>query len=392
MKNLLTIAACLILAACSSNADHSFHAEDDVKNSHMPLRVAAEQAEFYWGAAAGPQQLDEADYAVALAGNFTIFTAENVMKFPMIHPEPGVYDFSGGDKLAAFARETGQKMRGHVLIWREDLTPWLGESPSREAAIALMREHIHTVLGHYRAHYPDVFVQWDVVNEAFRSDGTLRDSGWRGAIGDDFIELAFQFADEAWPELELYYNDFFELAFNVGGSLVTAGGELDPDAIRPGLGSVGPLANCDLNTKCNGMRRYIQNMVARGVPIDGVGFQAHIGVPIAPDYPQLATWIEELGLRWALTELDSPCGPDQSGQLNEALCYPNQAQIFADVVQGCVDSPFCNTVVQWGVADHHSWWPGLSQGALANPLVLDSNYAYKPAANAVLDALLTASE
>ncbi len=395
MKRIYILAFALAVVACGENDSSPSGADSDGQfplYAFNPLRTAAEKADFYWGAASAPHHLDDPAYAEALASNFTIHTAENVLKFPHIHPKPGVYDFSDGDKLAEFARANGQKMRGHVLIWREDLSPWLGENPSREAAVELMREHIFTVLGHYRQHYPDVFVQWDVVNEAFRSDGTLRDSGWHRAIGDDFIELAFQFARQAWPELELFYNDFFEFAFNVGGSLVTAGGELDPDAIRPGLGSVGPLASCDANNKCAGVRSYVQNMVAKGIPIDAIGFQAHIGTLTAPDYPQLAMWIEELGLRWALTELDSPCGPDESGQLNEELCYSNQAQIFSDAVKGCIDSPYCNTVVQWGVADPYSWWPGLSQGALANPLVLDGDFEYKPAADAVLEVLVNAAE
>lgn len=373
----------LLLGACSNNDQHAVGATPGVNVEKGALRDAAEGANFYWGAAVNPALLDDPEYAAALAGEFTVFTAENHLKFPVIHPAPGEYNFVPGDKMADFARTHGMKMRGHVLIWREDLGPWLGDSPTREEAIELMREHIFTVLGHYRDNYADVFVQWDVVNEAFRNDGTMRASGWQQAIGDDFVELAFEFAHQAWPELELYYNDFFELAFNAGGTFIDAGGNFDPDAISPGVGITGPLSQCDQSGKCQGVRALMQDFVAREVPVHGVGFQGHIGVPLAPDYLQFSDWVAELGLRWAVTELDAPCLADQLGPVNGLACYDNQAQVFADVVDACHQSPACNTVVQWGVADPFSWWPGLSQGALANPLALDKNYQYKPAAHAV---------
>lgn len=195
-KFVLPALLSLLVSACGSSVPPQESA-DVSPVAKGELRLASERAGKWWGAAAASGYLDEPGYADALASQFTMMTVENGLKFPFIHPAPGVYDFSEGDAMARFARAHGLKLRGHVLVWREDLTPWLGENPSREAAIALMREHIFTVLGHYRAQFPDVFVQWDVVNEAYRADGTLRDSGWHKAIGDDFIELAFRFAREA---------------------------------------------------------------------------------------------------------------------------------------------------------------------------------------------------
>ena len=353
----------------------------------LELRLAAEQAGKHWGAAAAGGFLDEPGYAAALAGQFTLMTAENALKFPFVHPAPGIYDFSEGDALAAFARAHGLKMRGHVLIWREDLEPWLGANPTREAALALMREHIHTVLGHYRRNFPDVFVHWDVVNEAFRADGTLRDSGWHRAIGDDFIEHAFRYAHEAWPEMTLYYNDFEELVFNSFGSLIDASGAIDPDGLRPGIGPSVVAADCAVSAKCIAIRAMARDFLARGVPIHGIGFQGHIANLVAPDFGVHARWVGELGLEWAVTELDAPCAPPALDRFNPLLCYQTQAQIYASVVGACRADPACSGVVQWGVADPYSWWPGLTGGLLGNPLTLDADFALKPAGHAVLEVL-----
>ncbi len=366
------------------------------------LRCAATRANFYWGAAGNAGVLGSDDpYRDALGRHFTIMTAENALKLPQLQPQPGVFDFSGGDRLADFARAQGLKMRGHVLIWREDLEPYLGPEPSREQAIAFMRTHIETVLGHYRANYRDVFVQWDVVNEAFRSDGSLRDSGWYRAIGPDFIAIAFRIAHEVWPELELYYNDFFELTFNAGGTFVDASGGIDPDAITPGSGITAGASACNDSHKCAGTaaplctdpagcpgaRAFLADLVAAGVPIDGVGFQAHIATPaLAPDWAEFASWVENLNLRWALTELDRPCETGGSAQ-TRSTCFEWQRQAFGDAVAACAASPYCNTVVQWAVADPYSWWRGLSGGALGNAVALDDAFGYKPAAQAVLQAL-----
>lgn len=367
-----------------------------------PLRAAAEGAGFYWGAAVAPNLLDQADYAGALAAHFTIFTPENHTKFPALQPSRGHYDFIAANRLASFAVAHGLKMRGHVLIWREKLSGrWIteeGKTPEqlRSETLALMQEHIHTTLCHFRTHYPDVFVQWDVVNEAFRADGTLRASDWQRLIGDadgdgdadDFIEKAFEFAHQAWPELALYYNDFFDVVFHAGGQFIEASGQIDSDSPRPGFGAIGPVSDCALVKKCDAVRAMAGKFRREGVPIHGIGFQGHVGGAIGPDYRQLAApWVEPLGLRWAITELDRPCPRSEPGSEEEKQCFENQAAVFQDVVQACVDSPACNTVVQWGVSDRYSWYNSLSSNQLDRPLALDKAYAYKPAAHAVRSTL-----
>ncbi|MEK6789754.1 MAG: endo-1,4-beta-xylanase [Pseudomonadota bacterium] len=397
----LAVFVSLGLLACGSSSSTAIDASasrdmdapanrDTATTSYQPLRVAAAKANFHWGAAVNPDVLvDDPAYAKALAENFTVFTPEDVLKFEVVQPKQGVYDFTKGDQLADFARAHGMKMRGHTLVWHAQLPDWVKSGNfSRDELIAIMRDHIFTVMGHYRDKYPDVFFQWDVVNEAYMGSGARRQSVWQKGIGDDYIELAFKFAHEAWPDMQLYYNDYEEM----GGVLV--GSVFDPAelGINPQLAYAGPGAtagysNCDQIPKCLAIKTMATDFKQRAIPLQGIGFQAHISNAVSPDYAQLTNWVEGLGLQWALTELDMPCASDQLDALNQALCFDNQARAFGAAVQACLDSPACDTVVQWGVSDRYTWWSGLTYDQLVNPLALDKDYQYKPAANAVLKAL-----
>jgi len=87
---------------------------------------------------------------------------------------------------------------GHNLVWHNQIPAWVfhddkGNLLTRDALLARMRDHIHTVVGRYKGKIQS----WDVVNEALNEDGTMRDSLWHKIIGDDYIEKAFQYAHEA---------------------------------------------------------------------------------------------------------------------------------------------------------------------------------------------------
>lgn len=98
---------------------------------------------------------------------------------------------------------------GHTLVWHSQTPRWVfedadGKPLSRDALLKRMREHIFAVMGRYKGRVHG----WDVVNEALNEDGTMRQSAWFRIIGDDYVARAFEYAQEADPKAELYYNDY----------------------------------------------------------------------------------------------------------------------------------------------------------------------------------------
>jgi len=98
-----------------------------------------------------------------------------------------------------------------------------------------MRDHIRTVVGRYKGRIQG----WDVVNEAIAADGSMRPSKWYKIIGDDFTAKASEYAHEADPAAELYYNDY----------------SLENEA------------------KLKGALALIKKLKSAGIPITGVGLQ-----------------------------------------------------------------------------------------------------------------------
>src|SRR5262249_25109611 len=144
-------------------------------------------------------------YSATLASEFNLVTPENDMKWAPIHPQQFEYSFTRADAIVEHAAQSGSGVHGHTLVWHNQIPGWLSSgSFSRDAMIDILRDHIYTVAGRYSGYV----VAWDVVNEAFESDGSLRNTLWLSRIGPDYLDLAFQFASEADPYANLVYNDY----------------------------------------------------------------------------------------------------------------------------------------------------------------------------------------
>ena len=323
------------------------------------LREAADGAGKSVGAAVSYNSLTtETDYADTLAREFNQMTCENEMKFSNIHPGQSTYSFSRSDAMVSFAQAHSMKVRGHTLVWHNQNPSWLtGGSYSPAQLSDILKDHINTVVGHYAGEA----YAWDVVNEAFQGDGSLRSTIWYdrpgigfAAQGTAYIEQAFKWSRAADPNALLFYNDF---------------------------GAEG------LNTKSDAIYNMVSDFFARGVPIDGVGLQMHLtesGISVS----ELAANIQRLtnlGLKVQVTELDVRLdlrnGPPTQQQLD------NQARIYHDVAAACVTNPGCTAVSLWGFTDKHSWIPGAFPGFGA-ALTLDENYQPKPAYHSLLEAFL----
>jgi endo-1,4-beta-xylanase len=345
MKNLYFF---LIVALTSSFA----------QTPEPSLRELAELKGMTIGAAVWTNHLDIPEHSQILAQEFNSLTFEHEAKMCMVQKQQGVFDFEAVDKLVAFAEEHDMTIRGHTLIWHECTPSWVEEGNfSREEMIEIMRDHIYKVVGRYKGR----IAVWDVVNEAI-DERDWRETVWYKTIGEDYLDLAFQFAHEADPEARLYYNDY---------------------------GAEG------VNQKSDRIYVLLQGMLERGIPVHGVGLQAHItlgdtsprGWLQAGKFEKNINRFGELGLTVDITELDVR----YTGETTEAILQ-KQAADYYTMLTTCVMNAYCHTFVVWGVSDRFSW---LRQASFVNnptvePLLFSDTYEPKPAYAAVKEALARA--
>ena len=290
----------------------------------------------------------EPDYQSTLINQFNTVTSENSMKWDHLRPDADTFDFEASDRLVNFAEENGMSVRGHTLVWHDQNPEWLVDAATdRDTAIELLREHITTVVGRYAGRVD----QWDVVNEplAVETNGDLHDSIWLDMIGPEYIDLAFGFARAADPTAELFINEF--------------------DGVSPG-------------PKTDRLITLAAELQARGVEIDGVGFEFHVlgSFDIEAVEAKLHT-VADLGLRVALTEVDAGIRLPVTAEKVQA-----QAEIFAGLLQACLNVSTCDTYVMWGFTDRHSWIPSVFAG-YADATIYDADIEPKPAYWALQDVL-----
>jgi endo-1,4-beta-xylanase len=167
------------------------------------------------------QNYDNGQYNAEINENYLLIVPENELKPQNIWQGENQYNFADGDFLLGAPNGTGrvqqQKMqiRGHNLVWAYDewIPQWLLKKEANitpDKAKQLLSDYIHAVVGRYRGKV----LCWDVINEAIDdADNTnslnLKNSFWLRKLGLDFIKYAFQFAYEADPDVELYYNEYY---------------------------------------------------------------------------------------------------------------------------------------------------------------------------------------
>jgi len=335
------------------------------------------QNDFLIGVALNPEQFCQANSAEAtiVKRQFNSISPENVLKWEVIHPLPGKYDFTLADRYVDFGVTNKMFVVGHTLVWHSQTPDWVfrddkGNFVDRETLLARMREHIFAVAGRYRGK----IAGWDVVNEALDGQGALRDSPWRKIIGDDYVAKAFEFAHEADPQAELYYNDY-------------------------------ALEN---ESKRGGAVALVKKLQAQGVKIAGIGLQGHYDLnwPTSGQLDEAISAFEKLGLKVTITELDVNILPTPGQALSADVSeryrmsaglspYTNGlpdavqqqlAQRYADLFAVFLKHrASVSRVTIWGVTDGNSWlndWP--VQGRTSYPLLFDRAGKPKPAFDAVL--------
>jgi endo-1,4-beta-xylanase len=276
---------------------------------------------------------------------FDQVTPENELKLFALQPRQGEYDFDDADAMVDWARGRGKRVRGHVLVYGNQLPYWLTSVIwTRDELLAVMKDHIQTVMKHFQGR----ITEWDVVNEAVVDYGNgWTPNLWYKVIGPDYVEQAFRFAHEADPGAKLFYND--------------NGIDL-PD-----------------HPHTVALRALLSDLLRRGVPIDAVGMQNHMSNQYKANGFQVAETMRRfaaLGLDVAVTEMDVP----NDNALTGVTELEAQRQTFEGSAWACRVEPHCLSFSTWGISDRYSWInPALT------PLTFDVNMDPKPAFYAVED-------
>src|SRR6218665_670083 len=265
---------CLTVLNCSpqknTHAGQSSKGLKDYYKDYFPIGVAVSP---------GALKSDEAPLVIR---EFNSVTPENAMKMGPVHPREDVYNWRDADSIVAFAKRNGMRIRGHNLCWHSQAPGWMfvdaeGKTVSREVLLQRLKEHITTVVKRYKG---SVYA-WDVVNEAIsdKPDEYLRNSEWLKICGEDYIAKAFQYAHEADPDALLFYNDYNEISPVKGEKIA----------------------------------RLVKSLKDAGIPIHGVGLQAHWAVnePTEQRLDSTLAKFASLGLQLHITELDMSVYPKE---------------------------------------------------------------------------------
>jgi endo-1,4-beta-xylanase len=349
MVRKIAVLICICFASCSIWAQD---AEKGLKDYYKDY--------FTIGVAVSPRAL-KTDESQLITRHFNSLTAENAMKSQPIHPREDEYNWKDADSIAAFAQRNNMKLRGHTLVWHNQVPEWFftdgGKPVSKEKLLERLKAHIQTVVGRYKG----TIYAWDVVNEAISDNPAefLRKTKWLEICGEEYIEKAFQFAHEADPNALLFYNDY---------------NEIDPK-------------------KREKIIRLVEKLRKKGVPIHGVGLQAHwaLNEPTREQLENTLSDFSKLGLKLQITELDISVYPkehssrERKPEDDKAEFSEDKKQKQAAVYKMCFElfrkyKSSISSVTFWNVSDRYSWLDNFPvRGRKDYPLLFDANLKPKQA-------------
>jgi endo-1,4-beta-xylanase len=198
-----------------------------------------------------------------------------------------------------------------------------------------------------------------VVNEVLdpggrRPDG-LRDTPWLRNCGPNYIDLAFRETAAADPNALLVWNEnYLEISNGFGRAKRTA------------------------------MLALLDGMLARGVPIHGIGLEAHLRADQAAvlgdeRYEAFLAELARRGMKIFITELDVQdlTLPGDVGARDRGV-----AEIYSRFLAASLRQPAVKGIVTWGLADCFTWIAGYRprhDGLPVRPLPFDANCQPKPA-------------
>ena len=358
---ILTLFASMLVVSCGNGKQATITEEPALKD------VFGDK--FLVGVAVNVRQSSEVDTASVkiIKKHFNSIVAEDCMKSANIHPEEDRYNFEQADQFVKFGQENNMAIIGHCLIWHSQLAPWFcvdqkGNNVSAEVLKQRMKDHITTIVTRYKGKIKG----WDVVNEAIEEDGSYRKTKFYEILGEEYIPLAFQYAHEADPDAELYYNDY---GMNVPGRR---------DAVV----------------------KLVNSLKAKGLRIDAVGMQGHMGMdyPTIEDFEASMLAFAGTGVKVMITEWDMSALPTvkRSANISDTVTFRKAMNPYPEALPDSVSAvwnarmkAFFNLflkhadiverVTAWGVSDGDSWKNNFPvRGRKEYPLLFDRNYEMKP--------------
>ncbi len=356
-KNVLLFSVTILLFACSKKDGQGGGNVTPVPVTPPPVVVVADTSlykvmPFNVGASVSVSLMkNNAKYNGVVTKEYNSITAENAMKFDALHPSENTYSWADADYLVDYAVANNKRVHGHTLNWYTSLPSWVtnfvGDSIAWEN---LLKTHIQTVVTHFKGKVSS----WDVVNEAFNDDGTMRNSIWVQHLGSDYVARCFQYAHEADSTVLLFYNDY--------------GNEYS-------------------SAKRTAITNMINDFKSRKIPISGIGMQFHMTYTqsdaniIAAISAAAAT-----GLKVHISELDIRLNSNKDKTSFTAQLATEQADRYKFVVKTFNAIPAAQQygITTWNVGDADSWIPNW-QGAPDWPLPFDANYLRKPAYRAMIE-------
>lgn len=299
------------------------------------------------------------NYQSMIREHFNSLTPENEFKFIETQPLEGVFTLSETDAMVKFAMDGNQLIRGHVLIWHQQTPDWVfvdqkGEAASRELVLSRMKEHIQHIVSRYQG---KVYC-WDVVNEAIDDDDALlRDTKWLSTVGPDYIDHAFLYAHEADPSALLFYNDYNDM----------------------------------VEVKHAKIYQLVKGMKERGIPIHGLGLQAHFSnfFPSVEDIRRSIEDFASLGLQLQITEMDLSVYQYQDNSKGRLQPTEDMLKLQAEKYQQIFEvyreyKDIIRGVTFWGIADDYTWLDDYPVKERKDwPLLFDEQKNPKPAFYAI---------
>ena len=299
-------------------------------------------------------------YSDLVAQQCGIIVPGDELKWVSLRPSPGQFDFTDGDWIEQFACSHRMPFRGHTLVWEAALPKWFVSTVNLDNAKRVLLSHIHTVVGHYAGQMHS----WDVVNEGIqiedgRPDG-LKVTPWLLYLGPEYIDLAFHAAHEADPRAILVYNE----------------NDLEPE-------------NNATEQKRRAVLTLLTRLVKNGVPIHGLGIQAHVYAETdvaGPGFKRFLQGVENLGLTILVTELDVR-DRDLPGDI--AVRDAQVAKQYYHFLSSTLQFKSVKTVLTWGLSDRFTCLSKRrprEDGLPVRPLLFDADLQPKPAFDAVMRA------